>query len=78
MMSLGCIDYKLNPEETINASTINTAYVMGLSKELGSITIGKKANVFITKPISSYGFVPYAFGSDLIETVILNGKIFKA
>lgn len=77
MMSLGCIDYKLNPEEVINACTINTAYVMGMSNELGSITVGKKANVFITKPISSYGFIPYAFGSDLIETVILNGKVQK-
>ena len=74
MMSLGCIDYKLNPEEVINASTINSAYAMDLSKEVGSITIGKRANVFITKPISSYGYIPYAFGSSLIETVIIKGK----
>lgn len=74
MMSLGCIDYKLNPEEVINATTINSAYAMDLSKEVGSITIGKRANVFITKPISSYGYIPYAFGSSLIETVIINGK----
>ena len=77
MMSLGCIDYKLNPEEVINASTINSAYAMDLSKEVGSITNGKKANVFITKPISSYGYIPYAFGSDMIETVIINGRKFN-
>ncbi|HWY12415.1 MAG TPA: imidazolonepropionase [Bacteroidia bacterium] len=77
MMSLGCIDHKLNPEEVINAATINSAYAMDLSKEVGSITIGKRANVFITKPIASYGYIPYAFGSSLIETVIINGKKFN-
>lgn len=77
MMSLGCIDYKLNPEEVINASTINSAYAMDLAKEVGSITIGKKANIFITKPISYYGYLPYAFGSSLIETVIINGVKFN-
>ena len=73
MMSLGCVQYKLTPEEVINASTINSAYAMDLSDEVGSITIGKKANFFITKPISSYGFIPYSFGSNLIESVYLNG-----
>jgi len=73
MMSLGCIDYKLNPEEVINASTINSAYAMGMSEEVGSITPGKRANIFITKPISSYGFIPYSFGTNLIEAVYLNG-----
>ena len=73
MMSLGCVQYKLTPEEVINACTINSAYAMHLSKEIGSITVGKKANFFITKPISSYGFIPYSFGSNLIESVYLNG-----
>lgn len=73
MMSLGCIQYKLTPEEVINACTINSAYAMQLEQEVGSITIGKRANFFITKPISSYGFIPYAFGSHLIESVYLNG-----
>ncbi len=73
MMSLGCVQYKLTPEEVINACTVNSAYAMQLSHEVGSITIGKKANFFITKPISSYGFIPYAFGSNLIESVYLNG-----
>ncbi len=73
MMSLGCVQYKLTPEEVINACTINSAYAMNVSHEVGSITIGKKANFFITKPISSYGFIPYSFGSNLIESVYLNG-----
>lgn len=73
MMSLGCVQYKLTPEEVINACTINSAYAMHLSHEVGSITIGKKANFFITKPISSYAFIPYSFGSKLIESVYLNG-----
>lgn len=73
MMSLGCVQYKLTPEEVINASTINSAYAMNVSAEVGSITPGKKANFFITKPISSYGFIPYSFGSNLIESVYLNG-----
>lgn len=76
MMSLACIQYRLTPEEAINAVTINTAYAMGLQNEVGSITVGKRANLIITKKISSYGFLPYAFGSDLIDTVILNGKVW--
>lgn len=73
MMSLGCVQYKLTPEEVINACTINSAYAMHLSNEVGSITVGKKANFFITQPISSYAFIPYSFGSNLIESVYLNG-----
>lgn len=75
MIALLCIQYKMTPEEAINAATINSAYAMDLSKTHGSIAIGKKANIFITKEISSYNYVPYAFGSNLIETVIINGKI---
>lgn len=73
MMSLGCVQYKLTPEEVINACTINSAYAMNLSHQVGSITLGKKANFFITKPISSYAFIPYSFGSNLIESVYLSG-----
>lgn len=73
MMSLGCVQYKLTPEEVINACTINSAYAMNASHEVGSITIGKKANFFITKPISSYSFIPYSYGSNLIESVYLSG-----
>ncbi len=75
--SMGCIKYKLLPEEIINATTINTAYAMNVIDELGTIAVGKRANVFITKPMSSYNFLPYSFGSNMIETVILNGKIMK-
>lgn len=72
--SLGSIKLKMTPEEVINATTINTAYAMGIEKELGSISIGKKANLFITKPIPSYGYLHYSFGQNMIEKVMLNGK----
>ena len=67
---------KMTPEEAINACTINTAYALELLSSHGSITKGKKANVFITKPIPSIAYLPYAFGSNLIDQVILNGKIY--
>ena len=75
MISLCCVQYKMTPEEAFNAATINSAYAMDLSKTHGSIAIGKQANVFITKEIPSYSFIPYSFGSNLIETVIINGKV---
>ncbi|MBI5219114.1 MAG: imidazolonepropionase [Bacteroidia bacterium] len=77
IMSLGCVKLRLLPEEVINAVTINGAYAMGVSDILGSIAAGKKANVFITKEIPGYEFMPYAYGSNLIETVILNGNLIK-
>jgi len=75
IMSLGTIKLKMLPEEVIHAATANGAYAMGLQDELGTITKGKRGNVFITKPISTYAFMPYAYGSHLIERVILNGKL---
>jgi imidazolonepropionase len=75
IMSLGCIKLKMLPEEVINAVTINTAYAMGISETHGSIARGKVANVYITKEIPSLEFMPYAFGSNLVETIILKGKI---
>ncbi|NPA67375.1 MAG: imidazolonepropionase [Chlorobi bacterium] len=75
MMSFASVNYKLTAEEVINATTINTAYAMGISNITGSITKGKKANVFITKKIPSIEFMSYAYGSNLIDTVILGGKI---
>lgn len=78
MMSICCIQYKMTPEEAINAATINSAYAMNLSKTHGSIAIGKQASVFITKEIPSYAFIPYSFGSNLIESVIINGKIIES
>lgn len=77
MMSLACIQYKLNPEEAINAVTLNSAYAMQVQNRVGSITVGKLANLIITKPLSSYAYLPYAFGSDLIDQVILNAKVWK-
>ena len=73
--SLGCIRMGMTPEEVINATTINTAYAMGISHELGSIAVGKKANLFITKPITSYAFIPYSFGHQYIDKIIINGKV---
>ena len=74
ILSMASIAYRLLPEEGINATTLNTAYAMDLSRELGSIAKGKKANVFITKEIPTVEFMPYAYGSNKVETVILNGK----
>lgn len=75
VVATACIKMKMTPEEAINAATINGAYAMGISETHGSITVGKKANLIITKPISSYYQIPYAFGSNLIEDVIINGEI---
>jgi imidazolonepropionase len=73
--SLACLHQKLIPEEVINACTINGAYAMGLSDRLGSIAIGKTANIFITSEIPGIDYFPYYYGSNLVETVILNGEI---
>ena len=75
VVATACIKMKMTPEEAINAATINGASAMGISETHGSITIGKKANIIITKPISSFYQLPYAFGSNLIETVIISGTI---
>ena len=77
ILSMASILYKMLPEEAINATTLNTAYAMGLSHELGSIAVGKKANVFITNNIPTYEFMPYYYGSNKVETVILNGDIIE-
>jgi imidazolonepropionase len=73
-LSTACIKMRLTPEEAINAATINGAYAMNLSHNLGSITRGKIANLILTKEIPSYGFLPYAFGSNLIESVMIRGE----
>ncbi|MCU0397955.1 MAG: imidazolonepropionase [Cyclobacteriaceae bacterium] len=77
MVALACIKMKMTPEEAFNAVTINTAAALELEHVCGSITKGKIANVFITRPISSIAFLPYSFGSNLIETVILQGRIIQ-
>ena len=73
VMALGCIRMRLTPEQSFNACTINTAYAMGVSDQLGSITVGKKANLIITKPVPSLAFIPYSHQTPVIEKVILNG-----
>lgn len=75
ILSMASILYRLTPEEAINACTINGAYAMGIEEELGSIVKGKKANLFITKEIPTVEFMPYYYGSNKVETVILNGKV---
>ncbi len=75
VVSTACIKMKMTPEEAINAATINGANAMGISETHGSITIGKKANLIITKPISSYYQLPYAFGSNLIDSVLIDGNV---
>lgn len=74
MISLACIRMKLSPEEAINAATVNTAYALELLDTHGSITLGKRANLFITKPMPSINYLPYAYGASLVDTVILNGR----
>jgi len=75
--SLGSIKLKMNAEQVINATTINGAYAMGLNNELGTITVGKKANLFITKPMPSYQYLHYSFSENMISKVIIEGKEYK-
>ncbi|MDA3891963.1 MAG: imidazolonepropionase [Salinivirgaceae bacterium] len=74
IMSLGCINYKMTPEEVINATTKNTAYAMGIHKTHGSISKGKVANLIVTTQIPGYEYLPYAYTSNLIEKVMINGN----
>lgn len=74
VVSLACIKMKMNPEEAINAATINAAYAMGLTQSHGSITRGKEANLILTDRIPSYGFLPYSFGANHIDSVYIKGK----
>ena len=75
VVATACIKMKMTPEEAINAATINGAYAMEISKTHGSITKGKKANLIITKPLHSFYEIPYCFGSNLVEQIILDGKL---
>ncbi|WP_409416134.1 imidazolonepropionase [Flavobacterium sp. PS2] len=77
VVATACIKMKMTPEEAINAATVNGAYAMGVSDTHGSITVGKKANFILTKPITSYYQLPYAFGTNLIESVFIEGEIFE-
>jgi len=77
VVSLGCIKLKMLPEQAINSATLNGAAAMEISDTYGSIANGKKANLFITKPMPSIAYLPYSFGETQIETIILNGKIYN-
>ena len=73
VVAMSCIQMKLLPEEAINAATINGAFAMELQQETGSITVGKKANLIFTKNIPSLAYLPYAFGSNLVDKVMIKG-----
>ena len=77
MISLACIKMKMTPEEVFNAATVNTAFALGLSKSHGSITTGKVANVFITKPSPTIAYLPYHFGNNFVDRIILNGQLIN-
>ena len=77
VVALSCIQMKMLPEEAINAATINGAYAMELEKEVGSISIGKRANLIFTKPIPSIAYLPYSFGTNLIDNVMINGEFIN-
>ena len=77
VVATACIKMKMTPEEAINAATINGAFAMNISDTHGSITIGKVANLIITKPLQSYNELAYEFAHNLIDIVILNGEILK-
>jgi imidazolonepropionase len=74
VIAMSCIQMKMLPEEAINAATINGAYAMELEEEVGSIMPGKKANIIFTRPISSLAYIPYSFGSNLIDKVMIAGE----
>ena len=76
ILSLACLKMKMTPAEAIVAATINAAFALELQHKVGSIAIGKVANLFITKPIPSINYLPYSFGNNLVETVFLKGQIF--
>lgn len=77
VLSLACIKMRLTPAQAINAATINGAYALGISDTLGSITAGKAANLFITTEIPSIAYIPYSYTEPMVDTVILNGKIYR-
>ena len=73
--AFSCIRYRLTPEEALNATTLNTAYAMGVSDRVGSITKGKLANLIITQPMTQLEFMPYYYGANKVAKMILNGKL---
>ncbi|MBY0479422.1 MAG: imidazolonepropionase [Chitinophagaceae bacterium] len=76
-VAMSCIGMKMLPEEAINAATMNGAFAMELEHEAGSITVGKRANLIFTKPMSSLALLPYSFGSNMIDKVMISGEFFS-
>jgi imidazolonepropionase len=74
VISLACIQMKMLPAEAINAATINGACAMEIENDYGSISVGKKANFIFTKPVPSLAYLPYSFGNNLIDKVMINGS----
>jgi len=74
VISLSCIQMRMLPAEAINAATVNGAFAMEIEKDYGSITVGKKANLIFTKPVPGLAYLPYSFGNNLIDKVMLNGS----
>jgi imidazolonepropionase len=77
VLSLACLKMQMTPEEAINAATLNGAYAMNLESEVGSISSGKRANFIVTRKIPNLAFIPYAFGSNHIESVYINGVVYE-
>jgi len=77
VVSLACVKMQMTPEESINAATLNGAFAMGLEKEVGSISLGKKANLLVTRPLESYAEIPYRFAHNLVEEVYIQGEIWN-
>jgi imidazolonepropionase len=77
VVATACIKMKLTPEAAINAATLNGAYAMGLESEVGSITVGKRANLMLSRPLPSYAYWPYAFAENHIEQVYINGQLIE-
>ena len=75
VVSMACVGMNMLPEEAINAATINGAHAMELANKVGSIAVGKNANLIFTKSIPSLAYLPYSFGSNLIDNVMINGEI---
>ena len=78
VVALACIKLRMLPEEAVNAATLNAAAAMGLENELGSLAVGKRASFNITHPMPSLAYLPYAFGQEHIDTVIIDGKPVRA
>ena len=74
VIALACTQMRMLPEEAVNAATINGAYAIELQEQVGSITKGKKANLILTRAVPSLSYLPYAFGSNLIENIMLSGE----